>query len=340
MASDFNINSIYNTLKKFGIDKNFVRDILLPDWWDDEIVRTKAGYLQTIDLISKNLGIDLASFAANLETLNLKGNAQIKFKKAKNIEIDDKLIWPRSLAVRISELIEQIFKVDFKPLPQSATEIRNQIIDTSQKLNLETLLDYLWSIGIPVLHVSEFPKAVNKMDGMIMNLTDRPIIIISKNRKHDAWLLFIIAHELGHFIKRHLTKSGNIIYDTDIEEEQDREEKEANEFALDLLTGNTTPQFHISESIDNSFKLLNHVISISKRTNIDPGVIVLNYAYLTKKWALAEQTLKNLNPKADAVRKIKDKIRQNLNFNNITEENTEFFLRITSLSGEGIASIS
>ena len=62
MKVDFNINSIYYTLKKFGIDKNFIKDILLPDWWDDEIAKTKAGYLQTIDIISKNLGIDLASF--------------------------------------------------------------------------------------------------------------------------------------------------------------------------------------------------------------------------------------------------------------------------------------
>jgi hypothetical protein len=49
--------------------------------------------------------------------------------------------------------------------------------------------------------------------------------------------------------------------------------------------------------------------------------------------------LKNLNPKADAVKKIKDKIIQNLNFDNTTEENTDFFLRITSLSGQGIASL-
>lgn len=340
MASDFNINTIYSTLKKFGIDKNFIKDILLPDWWEDEILKTKAGYLQTIDIISKNLGIDLANLLVNPGTINLKGNAQIKFKKAKNIEIDDNLIWPKSLALRISELVEEVFKVEFKPLPESATEIRNQIIETNQKVSLERLLDYLWNNGVPVLHVSEFPNDVNKMDGMITNLSGRPIINISKNRKHDAWLLFIIAHELGHFVKGHLTKSDNIIYDTDIEYEQDNEEKEANEFALELLTGSTSPEFKINQNIDSSFKLLNQVNSIGRRMDIDPGVIALNFAYLTKKWALVEQTLKNLNPKADAVKKIKDKIIQNLNFDNTTEENTDFFLRITSLSGEGIASLS
>ncbi|OGU40364.1 MAG: hypothetical protein A2315_00370 [Ignavibacteria bacterium RIFOXYB2_FULL_35_12] len=340
MKVDFNINSIYYTLKKFGIDKNFIKDILLPDWWDDEIAKTKAGYLQTIDIISKNLGIDLASFLTNPDTISLKGNALIKFKTAKNISISDNLIWPKSLAIRISELIEEVYPIQFKSLPKNALEIRDQIVENSQKLNLDTLLDYLWDIGIPVLHISEFPKDVKKMDGMIINLTNRPIIIVSKNRKHDAWLLFIIAHELGHFIKGHLTKPDNIIYDADIEYEQDKEEKEANEFALELLTGSRSPKISISGSIDNSFKLFNVVSVIAKKMNIDPGVITLNFAYVTKKWALAEQTLKNLNPKADAVSKIHDKIRKNLNFNNTTKENTDFFIRIISLSGEGVASLS
>jgi len=340
MTADFNINTIYTTLKKFGIDKKFIKDILLPDWWDDEIANTKAGYLQTIDIISKNLGMDLAKFVANPETISLKGNALIKFKTAKNINIPDNLIWPKSLAIRISELIEEVLSIEFKPLPDSALEIRKQIIENYKTLNLETLLDYLWNHGIPVLHISEFPKDVNKMDGMIINLFDRPIIIISKNRKHDAWLLFVLAHELGHFIKGHLTKSDNIIYDTDIENEQDNEEREANEFAIELLTGSESPKFDIQERIDSSFKLSNRVKAISKELKIDPGVIVLNFAYKTKNWALAEQTLKILDPKADAVEKIKEKIRQHFIFENTTEENAYFLIKITSLSGEDIAALS
>ncbi len=340
MIADFNINTIYTTLKKFGIDKKFIKDILLPDWWDDEIANTKAGYLQTIDIISKNLGMDLASFVANPETISLKGNAVIKFKTAKNVNIPANLIWPKSLALRISELIEEVLSIDVKPLPNNALEIRDQVIENYKTLNLETMLDYLWNHGIPVLHISEFPRDVNKMDGMIINLFDRPIIIISKNRKHDAWLLFVLVHELGHFIKGHLSNSGNIIYDTDIENEQDSEEQEANEFAIELLTGSESPIFDIQESIDSSFKLSNRVKAISKELKIDPGVIVLNFAYKTKKWPIAEQTLKVIDPKADAVEKIKDKMRRYSNFENTTEENADFLIKITSLSGEDLASLS
>lgn len=340
MTADFNINTIYTTLKKFGIDKKFIEDILLPDWWDDDISKTKAGYLQTIDIISKNLGMDLAKFIANPETISLKGNAVIKFKTAKNINISDNLIWPESLALRISELIEDVLSIEFKPLPDNALEIRDQIIENYKTLNLDTLLDYLWNHGIPVLHISEFPKDVSKMDGMIVNLSNRPIIIISKNRKHDAWLLFVMAHEFGHFIKGHLSKSSNIIYDTDIENEQDNEEREANEFAIQLLLGSETKNFNIQEKIVSPYKLSNIVREIGKELKIDSGVIALNFAYKTKNWALAEQTLKILDPKADAVEKIKEKIRQHFVFENTTEENACFLIKITSLSGEDIASLS
>ena len=49
------------------------------------------------------------------------------------------------------------------------------------------------------------------MDGMVINTEKMPIITISKNRKHDAWLLFVILHELGHYIKNHLNADNNIV---------------------------------------------------------------------------------------------------------------------------------
>lgn len=312
----------------------------MPDWWDDEIAKTKAGYLQTIDIISNNLGINLAELLTNSNTINLKRSAVIKFKKAKNVEIPESSIWLRSLALRISELIEEVLTIEFQFLPTNAADIRQEIIGKYNMLNLESVLNYLWAHGIPVIHVSEFPESANKMDGMILNIFDRPVIIISKNRKHDAWLLYIIAHELGHLAKGHLSPSDNIIYDQNIENEQDEEEKEANEFAIELLTGSTTPKFNIPKNTENAFRLFNLVKTISNKTKIDPGVIALNFAYENNKWALASQTLNNIDPKADAVKKIKTKMKQYFNFEKTSEENADFLQKVTSLSGENLEALS
>jgi hypothetical protein len=311
----------------------------LPDWWDDEIAKTKAGYLQTIDIISNNLGINLAKLLTNSDTINLKRSAVIKFKTAKNVEIPASSIWPRSLALRISELIEEVLEIEFQSIPDSAAEIRKEIFEKYQQLNLETFLEYLWSNGIPALHISEFPDGLKKMDGMVFNLLNRPIIIISKNRKHDAWLLFVIAHELGHFVKKHLKQSDNIIYDANIENEEDDEEKQANEFALELLTGSTNPKFEIPKNIDSSFRLINIIKAVGNKTKIDPGVIALNFAYQTNNWVLAAQTLNNLDPKANAVAKIRTKMKQYLNFEKTSVENADFLQRVTSIAGENLEAL-
>jgi len=337
--ADFNINTIYKTLSKSGIDKKFIKSIVLPDWWDDSIAETKAGFLQTIDIISNNLGINLAGLLSNSETINLKGSAIIKFKTAKNVEIPESSIWPRSLALRISELIEEVLMIEFQSLPTNASDIREEIIGNYKMISLETVLDYLWTHGIPVIYISEFPTSMNKMDGMIIDLFNRPIIIVSKTRKHDAWLLFIIAHELGHFIKGHLNQSENIIYDTNIETEQDDEEKQANEFALEFLVGSTSPKFNIPNNFSSAFKLFNIVNKIGKELKLDPGIITLNFAYLTKNWALAGQTLNIIAPNADAVGKIKNRMKRHLNIEKTSEENADFLQRITSIAGENLEAI-
>lgn len=263
----------------------------------------------------------------------------MKFKAAKNVEISENSIWPISLALRISELIEEVLETEFQSIPENALEIRKEILEKYQQLTLETLLEFLWTNGIPVLYISEFPDGFKKIDGMVFNLLNRPIIIISKNRKHDAWLLFVIAHELGHLVKKHLNQLDNIIYDDNIENEIDNEEVEANEFALELLTGSADPKFSIPRNTDSAFKLFNMVIPISKQLRIDPGVITLNFAYKTKNWPLASQALNNIDPKADAVKKIKSKMKQYFKFENTTEENADFLLRVTSLSGENLETI-
>ena len=77
---------------------------------------------------------------------------------------------------------------------------------------------------------------------------------------------------------------------------------------------------------------MNFIRPLSKQLNIDPGVIALNYAYKNKNYALAAQAHKILTPKADAVKLIQMKMRAKLNLEKLSEENFEYFIKLTSLS--------
>ena len=334
METAFNINNVYQILGNYGIDKNFIKKIILPEWWEDEIANSKAGYFQTVSIISKNLGIDASELINLTDVITLRHQTNIKFKFPRNKSIDPKNIWPNSLAVKVSEIINQIYPVSYENTFKNALEIRNAILQ-SGKLDLANTLDFLWSNGIPVLHIPVFPKEVNKMDGMAVHLNGRPLIILSKNRKHDAWLLFILAHELGHIIKGHLSTTDEIIFDLNLESEEDPEEKAANEFAIELLNGTTSPSYlSDKKNYKSPFEFVNNIRPISKQVNVDPGVIALNYAYRTKKYALVEQALNVLFPKADAVGLVKSTMESKLELEKLSEENYDYFAKLTSISGE------
>lgn len=333
MATEYNIKDIYRSLQNYGIDRKFIQDVILPTWWEDEIANSKTGYFQTASLISKNLGIDVSELINTTNSVALIHPANIKFKSPRNVTINATDIWPNSLAVKISETIDQLYSTPLKKLSNNALEIRNSIIERYGKIDLNNTLEYLWSSGIPVLHVPVFPKEVNKMDGMAVNLNGRPLIILSKNRRHDAWLLFILAHELGHIINGHLSNTDQIIYDVNLENEEDNEEQIANDFAAELLNATKSPSYFSSNNIFNSpYGLVNYIRPLSKKLSIDPGVIALNYAYKTKNYALAEQALNILSPKADAVKLIQMKMKDKLNLEKLSEENFEYFTKLTSLS--------
>src|SRR5215471_1128165 len=55
-----------------------------------------------------------------------------------------------------------------------------------------------------------------------------------KNAKHSAWLLFILAHVLGHILRGHVTRDGVLVdQEVDRTSATDAEERAANAFALE-----------------------------------------------------------------------------------------------------------
>ncbi len=333
MATEYNIKNIYRALQNYGIDRKFIQDIILPTWWEDDIANSKTGYFQTASLISKNLGINVSELINPTNSVALIRPAKIKFKFPRNVTFNTTDIWPNSLAVKISETIDQIYSIPLLNLSNNALEIRNSIKGQYGKIDLNNMLEYLWSSGIPVLHVPVFPKEVYKMDGMAVNLNGRPLIILSKDRQYDAWLMFILAHELGHIVNGHLSNKDQIIYDVNLETEEDDEEHLADDFATELLNGTKSPSYFSSNKIFSSpYEFVNYIRPLSKKLSIDPGIIVLNYAYKTKNYALAEQAHKILTPKADAVKVIQLKMKTKLNLEKLSEENYDYFVKLTSLA--------
>lgn len=332
--------TLYERLSAIGFPEKFVRERALPDWWDEEFEATPGAAVEAAAIVARRFNLDMAALLKPDVPLAFKPSCSAKFKTPLLTETQPLKI-AQCMATRVAEMVAYACIPERQPLPQSAQQVRSEILKTSKFVNLEGLLEFCWNVGIPVVHFDEFPssKEVHKFDGMVGYFYHRPAIVLSLSHHSPARLLFILAHELGHIIKGHVQEVA--IIDEDIQPESiDIEEIEASEFAVELLLGKPdmayyTPQIFSGESLATSAK------EISVRDRVDPGVVVLNYAWIkanravTAKerkiiWYTASKALKILEGEADAPTQINRYLQKYLDVDRLDGDSQDYLELVTA----------
>jgi hypothetical protein len=328
---------VYQRLRDLGISKPFLRDAVLPTWWDDEAAATPAGRAEGLLILARNLGFDIASLRDGSKDLRPAERPNVRFKKRNDVHEED---------LRLAEqLAHQVGRhaalgvVGDQPLPTDATAIREEILDDGdvEWIGLESLLRYCWRHGVGVLHVSRFPRGTKKMQGMAMRADDTSVIVLTSERKPSGWLLFDLAHELGHLSRGHVAADAAIVDEIVNPESSDKEEAEANEFAIELLTGNRKTQVLAQDRWPNAKDLAAQSLMLGRRMQTDPTHIVLNYANTmstdTAKgfWGVANAALKLLEPDANAPALVRRALYENLDWSALPGDSSEFVARMTQV---------
>lgn len=324
------MNDLYVRLEDAGIDESYVRNFILPEWWSDEIAESSTGLLEGIGYIAKHLGIEPSVLRDEERSLSARNVAGARFKLRADVEADD-VTWAQSIAVRAGEMAAHAAKMPFQlSSEESAPSIRNRILENGAKwVDLEHLLCFCWNSGLPVLHVPEVPG--NKMDGMVVGAEDRPVIVLSKNHSQKAWLLFILAHELGHVVEDHLEQGDVLVDEEYTPDSSDPLEQEANRFAVELLSGD--PDFEVVWPLMKAEILAEQAKGFANEHQMAPGAAVLNFTYNHPKrpWGLANATLKELRPEADAPGMIRSSLQENLDWSSLPSESADFLARVSGI---------
>ncbi|MEQ9372221.1 MAG: ImmA/IrrE family metallo-endopeptidase [Coleofasciculus chthonoplastes F3-SA18-01] len=319
MNQSLTMTTLYDRLSKFGFTKKFIREQVLPDWWDSELENNYIAVTEAAGYISKRLGLDIRSLLHPDLPITFKQLGSPKFKKRKSTDKQSLLI-AQGMATRVAEMVTYSFKTEYVALPQKASEIRNQILQENRCLDLCGLLKFCCSHGVPVIHFSNFPPTASKMEGMAAKLNNRPVIVISLYQRYSAWLLFITAHELGHLVKEHV--SNGILVDEHIKPSKDIEEVEANNFATELLLGSTT-KYTWGKELE-PVKLAAIAKSVAERDSLDPGVLVLNYAWTRNQWDVGMKALELIEPDANAPANINRHLVQYLDWNRLDMDSQDY----------------
>jgi len=269
---------LYDKLAKAGFKKPLVSR-LLPDWWNDEVASTPSGYQGAALRLAKLFSLRYTSL---METgpaeFSLAGRC---FKRQRHIDVKS-LDQASALASLSARLTLRAFDRYFEDRPLNAADIRAHLLGRGLPwIDFKALVDYCWELGIPVIFVSSLPSP--KMQGLALKIDGRPAIVLTSGRKH-GYLVFDLAHELGHIAHGHVSNDDWVI-DEKIDAHARADdgnidiEAEANQFALELLTGNGNTKFR-SKSRLNGEQLAAHSLEYGRTNNIDPMHIALNYAFI------------------------------------------------------------
>lgn len=311
MTATINIKTLYERLAEIGIPQNFVRQQALPDWWNNDCEQTPGSAIEAAIYISSRLNLDFKSLVKAESRPRFNQISSSKFKVQAG-SLPDELIAPYSISARVAEIVASACKPNFQALPDSPKLIRDEILKNRPTVNLEGLLNYCWNIGIPVVRFKKFPKSTHKFDGMVAFFGGCPVIVISHRLSSAAWLLFVLAHELGHIGSKHITEA--CIVDEQIKlESVDIEEIEASEYAAEILIGRQDIIYYTPRNFDGE-QLAEYGKRMFQRDNVDPGVVILNYAWnkartASKKekgiiWATASKALQIVEGNINAPRLI------------------------------------
>ncbi len=321
------VRSLYERLEQAGLDRKFVRKVLLPDWWDDAIAQHPTGYAEARLRIARALGLSLSQLDSEDLFKRALDETRLRCKTRRGTE-PYSIRWTIALAKRAAELATRAMPKPYEPLPETASQIRNAILQKHPWVCLDNLLAYCWQHGIPVIPLKSKPRRSKRVDGLIVRVGERPVIVLACGYRYSARLLFIVAHELGHWVSGHLSDQSILAEESITRVGRSHEEAEANWFAVELLTGKPDKAYWAPRFL-TAAQLAEGARMAGRRDKVDPGVVALNYAWNQGTWEVGMGALKILEPEPKGMLLLQQRMLESLEWSRLHEEDAQLLLRLT-----------
>lgn len=303
-------------------------DAVWPQWWSEEANESVSATTELTYTVARRLGLSPSAL--------FDGSAKFLWRdstKFKNLgvttEREQEVLAAFSVAIGRCALAAT-GPAPLATLPDADT-LRATILGQGHLVNTPELLNFCWSLGIPVLQLRVFPLGQKRMHAVTVNRNGRYAILIGFETKYLAVAAYNIAHEIAHILLGHLEGETSIL---DIEnplelESRDAEEDAADRLALRLLTGTDNPQISADTRSYNATQLANAAKAASIKEQIDPGVLALCLGHSTGKWEQSYGALKIIPPGEGPVGEQINAIAANqFNWEDLSYANREYLSKV------------
>lgn len=309
----------------------------VPAWWDDEAANDEGGLLELQILLARRLNVSLATLQAptpkpafreasrRFKTVHPQGSTQLAVSAGVGHGLAQVLAAATSTPLQLPQL--------------SPHELRVALLQRSSSITLDVLCSWLWGQGVPVVHITNWPKQLRRPDAMCLRVGHRPLILIVRNEAAPARLTYLVAHEVGHVMAGHLKADSNevLVDDTLPVDDQgfadDEDEKVADAYALELLGGDAlrAASKSLAPRYLDEMKLVLAAMSAAKGKGLDVGQVILSWARLTGEWKTAGMGMRYLMTSGAAPLVINDAAKKFLDIEELSSDGREHVTQLTGI---------
>jgi hypothetical protein len=311
-------------LRRAGVAPGAIKAVW-PAWWSDEAESSRSAVVELRYTVARRLGLSPRSLFDD-GTPEFLWTDAAKFKNA-GMRSEHDLAILTSFSVAVGQNLLSALPDDAnRRLPDAAGTLRETLLQAVPVIDLRALLDVCWAIGIPVIQLGLFPLGAKRMHATTVQIGGRHAVLIGRTSRYAAQIAYILAHEFGHIARHHLRDVTALVEaDDPIAHRGDDEEQEADEYALELLTGSPTTTVE-SDRLDFSARQLAQAAAQAAGSyRIDPGILALCLGHSSGRWRQAFGALKLLPPgEVDVGGFVNDIARQQLRWELLSMDEREF----------------
>jgi hypothetical protein len=329
-------NQLRSRLRLLGLSNTAI-EAAWPDWWSEDADSSPSARLELRFSLARKLGLDARSLVDDEGIARFAWKDEARFKNLAG-ESSLELAAMASFGRAIGTIVLEATRPGPEIITADVAGIRHSILKSQPFVTLTDLVAWSWAAGVPVIHLRVFPLQRKRMAAMSVRVGDRSAILLGKDSRFPAQVAFYLAHEFGHIALGHLHRGTSIV---DLEGEHpsiavsDAEEKEADEFALYLLTGSTNPSVLPAFRNYNAPALAETVMQSAGALHIEPGTLALCFGYSTGNWAVTNSALGFIYGATPPVWKgINDIAKQQLGIDNVPTDSQPY---LAAVLGEGLA---
>lgn len=316
-------------LRGFGLSDSAI-SAAWPRWWSDEADASPSAQAELRFSVARRLGLDPRSLLDDREDPRFLWREEARFKHLSG-EGDVERAGITSFGRAVGAIV-----VGATPTPDvniagaRALDLRRQILQSGRPfVHLLDLLSLAWSFGVPVIHLRVFPWTHKRMAAMSVRLGDRCAVLLGKDSGYPAPIAFYIAHELGHLALAHLAADRLIVDLDDVNptaQADDGEESAADEFALELLTGDRRPTvLPLVTGRRSARELARVALGSADALHIEPGTLAQCFGYSTGEWATATRALTHIYARSIPTWTVVNAVaRRQLKLDRLPEDATDF----------------